>query len=415
MLGKLVSLIGSRLQSFALSLYVLAQTGSTVQFASVLAVTMLPNLILGPFIGVLVDWLDRKKMIVYLDLLSGVLTGIAAIAYYSYGSLGLPAIYGLTIAFSIITMLFNPAIRTVIPSVVPKEHLLDANATNTFIMNIGQLIAPVLAGMLYGQYGLGIILLLNAISFILSAGSEVFIAIPKEHVKGKYMTLANFKKDFVEGIQYVRQQPAVSGIIHMATALNFFFNPIMAIGLIFVTKEVLKVSDEAYGYMQSVIVVGMLLAPMLCAPLSKRYSIGGLFYRTLLLVALLLGSFALLSSDLVLKSLGANSLVAFWLIAVNSALVALIVTIGNIALGSMIQQNVPNSHMGRVDTLMGSVTTAAVPLGQMTFGYLFGAIAPWMSIALAAIAIAACVLYYRGMLLAEALKAPTTVEQEVVS
>ncbi len=398
MLGKLVSLVGSRLQSFALSLYVLAQTGSTVKFASVLAVTMLPNLILGPFIGVFVDWLDRKKMIVYLDLISGILTGIAAWIFYRQGELSLPFIYGLTIAFSVISMLFNPAIRTIIPSIVKKEQLLEANAVNTFVLNLGQFIAPVLAGMIYGLYGLGPILTINAVSFVLSAISEMFISIPISHVKSKHMTFNNYRSDFVEGIRYVRKDPTVFGIINMATVLNFFFNPIMAIGLIFVTKEVLRISDIEYGYMQSVIVVGMLLAPIICTKLAKRFSIGHLLYRTLMIVSLLLAAFAATSTLWFLNIVGDNAQVAFWAITGIAALIAFVVSIGNIALGSLIQQSVPNSHLGRVDTIMGSITTAAIPVGQMVFGFMFAHFSPFLSIGTSALAIAACVQLNYSML-----------------
>lgn len=66
--GQLVSLIGTRMQSFALSLYVLKITGSASKFAAILSMTFIPELILGPIAGVLADWFDRKKLIVCLDL-----------------------------------------------------------------------------------------------------------------------------------------------------------------------------------------------------------------------------------------------------------------------------------------------------------------------------------------------------------
>lgn len=61
MFGKITSLIGSNMQSFALSLFVLSTTGSATKFASILAIALIPQLLLGPFAGVIVDWFYRKK------------------------------------------------------------------------------------------------------------------------------------------------------------------------------------------------------------------------------------------------------------------------------------------------------------------------------------------------------------------
>lgn len=63
-LGKLVSLVGSNMQQFALSLYVLTLTGSATIFASILSISIIPRLILSPIAGVFGDWFDRKKSIV---------------------------------------------------------------------------------------------------------------------------------------------------------------------------------------------------------------------------------------------------------------------------------------------------------------------------------------------------------------
>jgi len=152
MLGKIVSLIGSEMQGFALSLYVLKITGSATIFASVLSITIIPKLILGPIAGVLVDWFDRKKIIVYFDMLSGLTIGIYAILFMVNGVLSIGSIYVLSILLSLLSLIFQPAIRTIIPSIVKKEELVDANGINSIIMNIGSLMAPALAGILFGTY-----------------------------------------------------------------------------------------------------------------------------------------------------------------------------------------------------------------------------------------------------------------------
>jgi len=172
--GKLVSSIGSQMQSFALSLYVLSITGSATKFASVLAITIIPKLILGPIAGVFADWFDKKKMMVGLDILSGIIIGIFVLIYRITGGLDMTHIYILSIALSLIGVIFQPVTSSILPSIIKKEELVDGNGLSSFVMDLGNLLSPALAGILMGAYGLYVILIINSISFILSGISESF-------------------------------------------------------------------------------------------------------------------------------------------------------------------------------------------------------------------------------------------------
>lgn len=394
MLGKLVSLIGTKVQSFALSLYVFAQTGSATKFATMLAITIIPDILFGPFVGVWVDRFDRKKAIVCLDLLSGALTALCAFFYFLNGGLNLTFIYTMIILFSAISMVFNPTIRTVIPSIVKKDELLDANSINTLIMQLGQLISPMFAGFIYGVYGLGIVLIVNAISFVLSGISESFIKIPKVIASGTSKKRSSFVEDFKEGIKFTRSKKEITSIISMSLVLNFFFNPVMSIGLIYVVKNVYHMSDFAYGLLQTILIAGMIGAPIVSGLVSRKFSVITILLNSIFAVALLLGVFGFMSSDLYFSSFS-NVYVAFGLLVATITGIAFLITIGNIALSTFIQQSVPNAFMGRVTTLLGSVTMAAVPLGQIFFGFLFDAVPPLYCILLSAFALGTCIIIYR--------------------
>lgn len=395
MLGKLVSLIGTKLQSFALSLYVFAKTGSATKFATMLAITIIPDVLFGPFVGVWVDRFDRKKAIVCFDLLSGVLTALCAFLYYLNGGLDIVFIYVMIIIFSAISMVFNPTIGTVIPSIVKKDQLLEANSINTLIMQLGQLISPMLAGFIYGVYGLGIVLIVNAISFVLSGISESFIKIPKVHVSGEGKGKSSFIEEFKAGIRFTKSKKEITGIISMSLILNFFFNPVMSIGLIYVVKNVYQMSDFAYGLLQTILIIGMIGAPMASGFVSKKLGVVPILLNSVFAVALLLGVFGFMSSDLYFSSFE-EPYMAFGLLTVTITAIAFLITLGNIALSTYIQQSVPLDYMGRVSTLLSSVTMAAVPLGQIFFGFLFDAIAPLYCILLSAFALGACILFYRS-------------------
>lgn len=394
MLGKLVSLIGSDMQNFALSLYVLKITGSAAQFASVLAITLIPRLILGPLAGVLVDWLDRKKTIVYLDMVNGLMIGAYAAIYMINGSLSLSSIYIIAISLSLTSLLFQPAITTVIPSIVKKEELMDANGINTLIMNVGSLAAPMAAGILFGFYGLSIILVINAISFILSSISEMFINIPRNSMLPDKINVKSFLHDFSQGINFIRERRMVVTIITLACIVNFAFPPIGSIGLVYISKQILKITDSQYGFLESILVVSMLVSPFVASRISKKYSVGKIFFGVILITSILIAIMAVIPSSLYLNLFKTN-LVPYVSLIIVIFMIGLVVSVGNIALGTMFQKEVPLEIMGRVVTVMSTVTMAAMPLGQILFGFLFDKVDTWICVLLSASIFFATVVIFR--------------------
>lgn len=379
MLGKLVSLLGTQMQDFALSLYVLKITGSATKFASVLAVTIIPQLILGPIAGVFTDWFDRKKIIVYLDILSGITVGIYAIIFAVNGCLSLVQIYILAIILSMISLLFSPAITTIIPTITKKEELVDANGINSFIMNLGNLAAPALAGTLLGFYGMFLILVINSISFILSSVCEIFIDIPKTNKKPEKIDAKSFLNDFSEGVKFIKNKKIIFSIITLGLVINFAFNPTFTVGLTYISKQILRISDYQYGILQTTLVIPMIIAPFICSIMGKKMKLSKILFLDIFFTSILVGIMAIIPSKVYLNLFNTNFIPYISLISIIF-IISIIVSVGNISLNVMVQQEVPLEMLGRVSTVMSSVCMAAIPIGQIVFGVLFDKIEAWICI-----------------------------------
>ncbi|QOR34726.1 MFS transporter [Clostridium sp. 'deep sea'] len=182
LLGQLVSTLGSSMQLFALSLYVLDTTQSATMFSNVILLSMIPRIVLGPFAGVLADRVSRKKLIVILDAIAGFLTFLFVALLYCNNGLSLTQIYIFTLLLGMITVLFEPATAAIIPDIVEKEQLATINSVRRLILSFTTILAPLLGGILYSQLGLLIVMVLNGISFFLSSISEMFISVHKESV-----------------------------------------------------------------------------------------------------------------------------------------------------------------------------------------------------------------------------------------
>ena len=349
-LGKLVSLLGSNMQQFALSLYVLALTGSATIFASMLSISILPRIILSPIAGVFGDWFDRKKTIVLLDFLNSIIIGTFAVIYIINGSISIPMIYILVILLEITEIFFHSAMSAVLPSIVEKEELLEANSLNSLVMNIGNILAPVLASFIYGAFGMRVILIVNSISFLLSAISEMFINIPKNHKAPKKINMNVFKTDLMEGINIIKSNRLISTMISLGTIINFCIGPLFSIGLIFIIKEVLKTNDFQFGIFQMILSASMLVAPILCGSIIKKVKIGRLCFTSFIFISFLILIMAIIPSNIFINAFNTNIIPYIGLLSI-SFMVGILATVANIALGTLFNQIVPLELMGRTSTV----------------------------------------------------------------
>lgn len=397
-LGKLVSLVGSNMQQFALSLYVLALTGSATIFASILSISILPRLILSPVAGVFGDWFDRKKTIVLLDFLNSIIIGVFAVIYIINGSISIPMIYVLVILLEITEIFFHSAMSAVMPSIVKKEELLEANSLNSLVMNIGNILSPVLAAFIYGAFGMKIILIVNSISFLLSAISEMFINIPKNHKTPEKINIKSFKTDLMEGINIIKNNRLISTMIGLGTIINFSAAPLFGIGLIYIIKEVLKVNDIQFGIFQMVLSASMLVAPILCGGIIKKIKIGRLTYSSFIIVAILVLIMAIFPSNFILNSFNTN-MVSYIGLLVVSFIIGVVVTVANIAIGTLFNEIVPLGLMGRTSTVFNLCVTVFIPVGQMIFGFLYDIIIPSVVVIISGVILMLVTMRYKKALL----------------
>lgn len=397
-MGKLVSLLGSNMQQFALSLYVLSLTGSAVIFASILSISIIPRLILSPIAGVFGDWFDRKKSIVLLDLSNSIIIGIFAVIYIIDGGISIPLIYILVILLEITEIFFHSAMSAVLPSIVDKADYLEANSFNSAVMNMGNILSPIIAAILYGAFGMQIIFIVNSISFLLSAISEMFINIPKSHSKPEKISIKAFKTDFYEGVKIIKNNKLLSTMIGLGAIINFSAAPLFGIVLIYFLREVLKINDMQFGIFQMIFSASMLAAPIFCGTIIKKIKIGKLIYKSFIYISALIFVTAIFTSGYAVNIFNTN-MVSYVGILIVSFVVGIIVTVANIALGTLFDKIVPLNIMGRTSTVFNFVVTVLIPLGQMIFGFLLDITFTSIVISISGTILLAAIMKYKFALL----------------
>ncbi|NLG82383.1 MAG: MFS transporter [Bacilli bacterium] len=395
--GKLSSLLGSNMLQFALSLYVLSLTESATIFASILSITIFPRLLLSPIAGVFGDWFDRKKSIIILDLVNGIIIGVFGIIYFFNGELNLLSIYIFVILLEITEIFYHSSMSAVIPSMVEKDDLLEANSINSFVMHIGQLIAPTIAALIYGSYGIFTLFVINAVSFVGASLSKIGISIPKTNNGDKNLNLSTFKTDFIEGMRIIRSNEFIKTVISLASIINFVISPLFSIGLIFVIKQILKASDFQYGLFQMTYALSAIIAPLFAGAVIKRIKFGKICFIGFINISLLILIMSLVPSDILINNFEPNGF-PYIILLVLTFIMGIIIVIVNIAIGTIFNQIVPLEAMGRTSTVLSLAVTILIPLGQMIFGFLYDYLAPSYVIIICGLILLITMLRYKTAL-----------------
>lgn len=385
--AKTISLLGTNIYSFALSLYILKITGSGTSFALNVLIAMLPRIILGPFAGILADRVNRKKLTVAFDIISGLMVFLL---------LGLSSIYGLKIIFiyitgfvlSTINTFYDTALTSSLPNLVSGKKLMKINSYTSISMSISGILSPVLAGVMYGLIPIKIFLFINASSFIVSAILEMFINFnfnkdEADSLKEK-INLNILKKEFEEIKEFVDGQKVMRVLLKYALMINFFFTASISVVYPYIINKVLKMSSSEYGAFQGSYFLGMIVCSVIIAN-RKEKKISG--------KRIALG---LMSLGVILAFIGAPTIgfgifrMKVMLIGYNLVLIfalgAILISINTPMLVAM-QKLTPENLRGRITGVLGTLTAGIAPLGIILAGLIIDKVHPFIILLISGICI----------------------------
>lgn len=274
-IGKTISIFGSSIYSFALGLYVLQITGSALNFAITLILGTIPMIVMNPFAGVIADKVDKKKLVVCMDLLSGSLLIAVYILSNNYG-LNLFIIYATTFLMSVFTTFFGIGLEAAKPNIVSKERLMSINSISKIIDSVSLILGPMLGGIVFAVLDIKTFIIINGISFILSGISILFI-----HFKlfeysingGCSKREINFIKDIKEGFSYLIEKESLKNTFSILTALNFFLGFAVIVPLPYIINTVLNLSSKQFGMIHGTFPVGMIVGAILVKKITDRFLI----------------------------------------------------------------------------------------------------------------------------------------------
>jgi MFS transporter, DHA3 family, macrolide efflux protein len=396
-MGKLVSLLGTYIYTFAISLYVLKVTGSGTSFAFSILVGTIPRVILSPIAGSISDRVNKKKMIVRLDFLSGFVLLLLLAMTMIYG-VRLPFIYAASFILSVISTFFNNCFNAAIPSLVTDKSLMKINAYSRSIESVSQILGPVLGGIVFGLISLELFFLMNGISYILSAVSEMFIdfnfnkaRVRKLEDKAK-ISLNTVWMDIKEVITYIRGNKILCVVMPFSISCNFFLAASFSVVLPYVINNVLGMSSVQYGMIEGAFPIGMLLAAIIIGKLPEQTK-----KRKSLFIGIMGMGVASIVMGLPVLGMNINFDVQLSFLLYMALLFVMAIFIAMLDMPMMVvmQREIPNDMLGRVMGVLGTISAGLAPLGIILAGVFMDMIPAYIVFFITGIyfLIAAIVLY----------------------
>ncbi|MDA0246374.1 MAG: MFS transporter [Chloroflexi bacterium] len=352
--GQAISLFGSQLVQFALIWWLTQKTGSGTVLSTAVLVGIVPQVVLGPIIGALVDRWNRQRILFMAD------TAVA------FASLFLAVLFGLGIAeiWHVFAILFvralggafhGPTMMTSTALMVPPDQLTRIQGVNQTLQAGLTVVSAPLGALLLGGIGVVGMLVLDAVTAVFAILPLFFIAIPqppKEPIQDKKPSLW---REIGAGMRYVWIRPGLLGLIGMAALINFLLMPAMSLVPLLVQTH-FNGGAMQYAILESMIGLGALVG-------GVSLGVWGGFRRRIYTVLVGIGGIgvgvlvlAVAPSHLFIMGVAGMTFTGVMMVWANGSLAAIM------------QATVEPSYQGRVFTLLGTLATAMAPIGLIIAG-----------------------------------------------
>ncbi|HET6258967.1 MFS transporter [Pseudonocardia sp.] len=258
--GQSISLVGTWMQTIAQSWLVLQLTGSGTALGLVVALQTLPTLVLGPYGGVIADRMDKRRLMIGLQSVMGVLAlalGLLTIT----GAVQLWQVYVLAFVLGLNNCFENPARQSFVLEMVGSDDLRNAVSLNSVLVNVARAVGPAVAGLVIATGGIGLCFLINAASFVAVVTSLLRLDVsalspsnPTPRAPGQLR----------EGLTYVRRTPRLAiPLLMMALVgcLAYEFQVVLPV----VASQTFAGDARTYGFLTAAMGAGAVVGGLYMA------------------------------------------------------------------------------------------------------------------------------------------------------
>nr|WP_107840144.1 MFS transporter [Metasolibacillus meyeri] len=373
-ISKLTSSFGALVYAFAVSLYILQQTGSATSFALSLICSAMPRTLVAPFAGYVADNYSRKMIV--LTGQTVITLAIAGLLTVSL-TIGLSplAIYITTVITSIASQFVSIALSASITRLFDEANVQRAMSFNQIAISLSSIGSPIIAGILFGYMPMSMFLIL----YMMATTSAVLLNSTMDFHLFATKKEENLKESMWQsmrmGIAYLKSQPIIMPMLWVVFVNNFLFGA-FNVGYSYTLIEILQMQTQHFGLTEAAYAVGMLLMSIWLSAPKRAVKFPVLVAKRCMLCM----GITMMGVTLPLFLDVSYIMIVIYYIALMFA-IGLLELLVNIPLQIMLQKSVDDEFKGRIFSITETMSMALMPLGSVVYGYLYDMLpAQWVFI-----------------------------------
>jgi MFS family permease len=375
--AETVSVFGTQITLLALPIVAATILNVTpFEFGLLATIEFLPFIFLSLPAGVWVDRLRRRPILIIGDL-GRAISLISIPIAYNAGVLSIWQLYVVGFVNGCLTVFFDVAYQSYLPSIVERDQLVEGNSKLEITRSASQIAGPGIAGVLIGAFKAPFAIVLDALSFVVSAIFVFWIrrAEPpiKPHDEATHGPKPSMREEIVVGLRYVTGHRWLRPIAATTGTSNFFGNVGGAILILFLVRE-REFTPELLGFAFSIGSLGVLIAALTTGRLTSVVGVGRMLVLTSMGFSLAILPIAVAPDELLFAAVAASGFIG-----------GLCGVAWNINQVSLRQAITPLRMQGKMNATMRFIVWGTIPLGAISGGFLGGIIGLHNTIWVAAI------------------------------
>lgn len=349
-LGQGVSIFTSAVIQMAMVWHLTERTNSAAILAFATMLGFIPQVVLGPFIGVFIDRYPRKKVMILSDLFIALVSMILVVGG-RFGELPVGLILGVIFARALGTTLHAPSLQAVTPLFVPKEELTRYAGYSQGVESISMLLSPGIAAMLFGIFELHQVILFDVFGALFAITTLCFITIPKLEISAESLE-ENVLHGMKEGIAAIRRKRGLFSLMFVCALYALIYFPVGTMYPL-ISMSYFRGGYKGSGIVETVFCVGMLIGSFVLSRLGKRIKKMKAIAFSIFLYGFGLTIVGLLPPE------------GFWIFVGLSLFMGISIPFYRGVQLSIFQTKIEPEYLGRVMALVSSIRNISMPVGLL--------------------------------------------------
>ena len=247
--GNAVSTIGDLMYSVAIGYWVYEKTGSSGLMGIMSAISMFVTMFVSPFSGSIIDKSNRKWVLVGVDVMQGVIMLTMGVLAWM-DKLNVPGVLLAALLAAFGSVFYSPAASTLMLDIIPRDDMVRGQSIFSGVNGLIQLVGTAFSGVMVAFFGVPLIVVINGLSNLYCAFSELFIRVPRTLRQGEAVTVKGLLKDFGGAVREIFRSKALALFVPCALILNLLGAGPLALVLPFCMEKGFNV--DMYGYLMAI-------------------------------------------------------------------------------------------------------------------------------------------------------------------